>query len=221
LLKNYGETRLTRFLKKIRPSVPGDKAAKILSLIDKGADTNISSKAVITLIPMEVKHLRLLDTQIEEINEKLEEAVEQSSYNNLITIPGAGFVLVATIISFVRNHKRFPNADKLARYAGLVPAESSSGKTRGQSAKKYGCRGLNKALFLLAFQQIGKTKDGIIKNPAAYHYYKKKLSEGKTRKAALRCLQRRLIDIIYAMMRDKTAYYPPKIPSHDYFQKTS
>ena len=208
-------------MKKICPSVPEEKAERILSLIDKDADIDISTETVTTLIPMEVKHLRLLDNQIEEIDANLKKAVEQSPYSNLITIPGAGYVLVATIISFVRNHKRFASADKLARYAGLVPAESSSGKTRGQNARKYGCRGLNHALFLLAFQQIGKTKDGLMKNPAAYHYYQKKLSEGKSRKAALRCLQRRLIDIIYAMMRDKTAYQSPNIPRHSYLLETS
>ena len=63
---------------------------------------------------------------------------------------------------------------------------------------------------MLAIQQIGTTRNGKPKNPAAYQYYQKKLNEGKSRKSALVCLQRRLVDIIYAMMRDKSAYKLPQ-----------
>ncbi|MEE9174892.1 MAG: hypothetical protein V3U19_01835 [Thermodesulfobacteriota bacterium] len=34
----------------------------------------------------------------------------------------------------------------------------------------------------------------------------RKISEGKTKKEALTCLQGRLCDIIYAMMKNKTEY---------------
>jgi len=39
---------------------------------------------------------------------------------------------------------------------------------------------------------------------------KEKLKEGKSKKIALICLQRRLVDIIYAMMRDRSAYKLPE-----------
>ena len=48
------------------------------------------------------------------------------------------------------------------------------------------------------------------KSPIARAYYLKKLAEGKTKKQAITCLKRRLCDIIYAMMRDKSEYVMPQ-----------
>ncbi|SDC33084.1 hypothetical protein SAMN04515661_1071, partial [Candidatus Frackibacter sp. WG11] len=63
------------------------------------------------------------------------------------------------------------------------------------------------------------TRNGKPKNPVAYNYYQKKLAEGKSGKSALVCLQRRLVDIIFAMMRDKTAYKLPETPDYDVLNK--
>ncbi|SHM65634.1 hypothetical protein SAMN05216179_0744 [Gracilibacillus kekensis] len=38
----------------------------------------------------------------------------------------------------------------------------------------------------------------------------KKLSEGKTNKQALICILRRLVNIIYVMIKNKTAYIMPE-----------
>jgi len=124
-------------------------------------------------------------------------------------------------ISNIKNISRFNSADKLARYAGLAPVEHSSGKSRKMTFKKYGCRDLNHAFYLLALQQIGSYRNGKIKNPVAYNYYQKKLAEGKARKVALTCLQRRLVDIIYAMMRDRSKYQLPEIPDYKILSKAS
>jgi len=43
-----------------------------------------------------------------------------------------------------------------------------------------------------------------------YEYYQKKLSQGKTNKQALICIMRRLVNIIYGMMKNKTAYTMPE-----------
>ncbi len=98
----------------------------------------------------------------------------------------------------------------MARYAGIAPAQYSSGKSSHYRSKKYGCRDLNKAFHQLAIQQIGKTSNNLAKNLAGYSYYLKKIDEGKCHKVAITCLKRRLVDIIYAMMRDKSKYRIPE-----------
>jgi len=105
-------------------------------------------------------------------------------------------------------------ADQLASYAGIAPVEYSSGKSRNTTSEIYACRDLNHVFYHLALQQIGSYKNGRIKNPAAYNYYQKNLKEGKSKKTALTCLQRRLVDIIYAMMRNSSAYELPEIPKN-------
>ncbi|MER7540539.1 IS110 family transposase, partial [Streptomyces sp. NPDC097704] len=47
--------------------------------------------------------------------------------------------------------------------------------------------------------------------PDSRAYYDKKRREGKHHVAALVCLARRRIDVLFAMLRDGTFYEPPKI----------
>jgi len=44
------------------------------------------------------------------------------------------------------------------------------------------------------------------KNSISRAYYLKKISEGKTKKEAITCLSRRLVDLIFAVMRDRSIY---------------
>src|SRR6056297_2296009 len=217
-LKHYGQKRLNKFLKDQAKNISNSKAKTILSLINKNSKQDISTETRSSLIPMLISQLRLVMNHIEQINQKLKEAIDKSDYK-LTTMPGIGFILAAEFIANIRNINRFDSASKLARYAGLAPAEYSSGKSRKQSFKKYGNRDLNHAFYTLALQQIGTTKNGGIKNPVAYNYYRKKLAEGKARKVALTCLQRRLVDIIYAMMRDRSKYQMPEIPNYKVLSK--
>jgi len=47
-------------------------------------------------------------------------------------------------------------------------------------------------------------------NPIFYKYYHKKISEGKTKPQAIKCIQRRLVNIIYNMMKHKRPYDNPE-----------
>ncbi|SKA09080.1 transposase [Selenihalanaerobacter shriftii] len=62
--------------------------------------------------------------------------------NQLTTMPGISYNLATKFITEIGYINRFDSADKLARYAGLSPAEHSSGKSNRTSRKKYGCRNL-------------------------------------------------------------------------------
>ncbi|KNY30115.1 hypothetical protein [Pseudobacteroides cellulosolvens] len=44
-------------------------------------------------------------------------------------------------------------------------------------------------------------------NPYFHEYYNRKISEGKTKPQSLKCVMRRLVNIIYRMMKDKSEYY--------------
>ena len=181
-LKYYGKTRLKDFLNDQVKSIGNDKAATILYLVDKDKKKTADAEARNTIIIGIIKQLRLLSKSLEKINNQLEKTIKESQYK-LTTMPGIDF--------------------KLARYAGLAPVEHSSGTSKSMGYKKYGCRDLNHVFYLLAFQQIGDTKNGKIKNPASYKYYQKMLREGKSQKVALTCLEKRLVDIIYSMMRNR------------------
>ena len=49
---------------------------------------------------------------------------------------------------------------------------------------------------------------GVPRNEVFYEYFHREVAEGKSKPQALVCIQRRLVRIIYGMMKNKTAYIP-------------
>jgi len=60
-------------------------------------------------------------------------------------------------------------------------------------------------------QQVHVNGKGQARNPLLRAYFESKVSEGKTKIQALLCIMRRLVNIIYSMMKNKTAYRMPEI----------
>jgi len=63
----------------------------------------------------------------------------------------------------------------------------------------------------LIMQQVHLNTKGQARNPLLRAYFESKVSEGKTKIQALLCIMRRLVNIIYSMMKNKTAYRMPEI----------
>ena len=119
--------------------------------------------------------------------------------NNLITLPGAGIITTAKIISAVKGIGRFGNIRQFVKYAGIAPVERQSGKTRKHKQAKGGNRQLNTAIYTIALTQLRC-------NPKAKDYFEKKIKEGKTKKHALRCLMKRVACVVYGMMKGGEVY---------------
>ena len=126
----------------------------------------------------------------------------------LTTIPGVNIATASKLIAEIGDIRRFPNADKLARFAGAAPIKfSSAGKGKEQSSKQ-GNRQLHGLFYFLAVSMVTVPKSGKPNQPIFYSYYQRKISEGKTKLQALVCIMRRLVNIIYGMMKNKTEYRP-------------
>ncbi len=81
-------------------------------------------------------------------------------------------------------------------------------------SNRRGDRNLNQILFFLAVSQCndhGTRGDPV--NPIFAEYYQKKISEGKTKKQAIKCVMRRLVNIIYRMIKTGEEYRIPDIPN--------
>lgn len=118
--------------------------------------------------------------------------------NNLLTLPGAGVITAAKIITGTRGVKRF-NLDGFIKYAGIAPIERQSGKTQKYKQNKSGNRQLNNAIYTIALTQLRCC-------PKAKAYFEKKIKEGKTKKHAIRCLMKRVACIVYGMLRNGEKY---------------
>jgi transposase len=117
----------------------------------------------------------------------------------LTSMPGVGPRTAIEVLRTVGDGATFPSAAHVASYAGLAPATRQSGRSiKGEQQARRGNRSLRSALYLSAFASL--------RHPASRTYYDRKRAEGKSHTAALTCLARRRVDVLYAMLRDRQPY---------------
>jgi transposase len=130
----------------------------------------------------------------------------------LETMRGINFITAASLISEIGDISKFKTSAKLSRFAGISPVTYASGKTDMQYSNKRGNRQLNKIIRGLAVVlSRPPNKNNKAVNRYFHDYYKKKLSEGKTKMQSIKFLQRLLVNIIFSMMKYKTEYRNPEV----------
>ncbi len=186
---------LNRLHALLRDLVPGgvarmlsaDRAARILRGIRPkgGASARLRRRLASEVL----RDVRTLDRKIADLERRIEAEVEASG-TTLNEIFGVGPILAARIIGTVGDVTRFPTKAHFASYSGTAPLEASSGEVVRHRLSLVGNRKLNYALHMIAICQARSDAQGGA-------YYRKKIAEGKSRKEALRCLKRRVSDVVF------------------------
>ena len=128
-----------------------------------------------------------------------------------ITVP-SGMEMVTAILAgkhykrfvgIIGDINRFSSAAKLAAYAGIDPTMRQSGEYNGvrNRMSKRGSPYLRHAIWLAA-------SSAVLHDPALKLYFQKKRDEGKPYMASVGHACRKMVSIIYAVMRDNKAYTP-------------
>ena len=174
-------------------------------LIYQGAQSSIGSK--VTAEPVEecirdlVYELDHLEDRIRFFTEEIEDTLSSTPGVILTTIPGVGVITAATITSGIGDITQFKSADRLVCYCGLIPTSHSSGtftSTRNRMAKR-GQTALAHVFYQIALVSVRC-------NPGLRAYYLTKLSQGKPKKVALVAVARKLVRIVYSMLKNNEAY---------------
>ena len=153
-----------------------------------------------------VSDLQHYDSQLAEVDKMLEQMYKMLGCT-LTTISGVNVITAVKILAEIGDIKRFSNANKLAQFAGIAPLHlSSSGKGK-DVATKQGNRRLQATIYFLAIL----SSRGTPRNPVVRAYYEKRKAEGKTSQQALICISRRLISVIYGMLKNGTEYRMPVV----------
>ena len=153
--------------------------------------------------PLEhAKHLDFLKQQVREMDRKIAEIMETLD-TPITTITGIGPTLGAYILSEIGDISRFSSAAKLAAYAGIDLTMRQSGEYNGvrNRMSKRGSPYLRHAIWLAASSTV-------LHDPALKLYFQKKRDEGKPYMASVGHACRKMVSIIYAVMRDNKAYTP-------------
>jgi transposase len=119
----------------------------------------------------------------------------QATGTHLLDLTGIGPSGAARLLVEVGDITRFPNRDHFASWTGTAPIDASSGDHVRHRLSRAGNRQINRVLHIMAIVEL--------RNPGiGRDYYDRKKAGGKTSMEAMRCLKRRLSDVVYRTMLD-------------------
>jgi len=186
------------------------KAKTILELVaTDGKTTEGFQEQRDELVRSHIRKIKFLNEEIKTHEAELE-AMQHHFNHQLQTIPGISLVMASEIIAEIGDINRFSSPAKLAKFAGIAPISFGSAGKGTTTKNKQGNRKLNGIFFLLAMQSV-QIHGEKARNPAFYNYYQKKLSEGKCKKQAMIAVMRRLVNIVYGMLKNGSEYRMPKV----------
>ena len=214
LLKNIVRQRL--FLVRIQTMLKNRIHALLgrhpLLRATRQAESLFTSKGLAWLaaLPLPRPDRRLLDNELTVFRQVREAVVRcerslrsvtaaDDRIQRLMTIPGIGRILAALIVCEIDDIGRFVKPEKLHAYAGLVPSTySSGGRTYHGRIIKQGNAYLRWALIEAVYPAI--------KKDAGLRLFYERLAGRKGANSAKVATARRLLTIVYRVLKDNRTY---------------
>lgn len=122
----------------------------------------------------------------------------EATGTGLLDLHGIGPSGAARILVDVADITRFPDRNHFASWTGTAPVDASSGDHTRHRLSRKGNRQINRVLHIMAVVQLRHATEGRA-------YYDRKVAASKTPMEAMRCLKRRLSDLVYKALLDDLA----------------
>ena len=116
-----------------------------------------------------------------------------ASGTTLTDLHGIGPSGAARLLVEVGDITRFPTKAHFASWNGTAPIDASSGEQVRHRLSRAGNRQINRVLHIMATVQLRNPTEGRA-------YYDRRKTDGKTSMEAMRCLKRRLSDVVYRQL---------------------
>ena len=175
-----------------------DKAEKIKETARNSFGALLCTDSASFMLRQFVEQIRFLENQIDELDEMISESLTELD-SLITTITGIGDI------------ERFESADKLAAFAGIDPSVSQSGNflgTRNRMSKR-GSPYLRRAIWLAATAAI-------LHDPAIKAFYDRKKAQGKHHYVCVGYICRKLVNIIFSVLKSGQPYQPVFPKNLDY-----
>ena len=198
----YGLDNLILTIKKVSRGKLKEDRAKALYEVSKASVGVIEGQASII---REIRELLVAMDAAEAFTEDLEKGMayylEQIPYSgSILSIKGIQEVTAAGLIGEVGDFRKFRTLSEILKLAGLDLYEISSGKHQGK--RRISKRGRSLMRKLLYFASLNTVRSGGI----MHSKYKQYLERGMPKTKALIAIARKLIGIIFAVVRDQSVY---------------
>ena len=186
--------RLQRLLSEL---LPGQRkrdlsATQAKAMLATVRPRDIAGKTRRRMAAEEIADLVAVDAKLKRIKAELKTAVLERG-STLMDIFGVGPAGAARTLADVGDVARFADRNRFASWTGTAPLDASSGEQTRHRLSRAGNRRMNHVLHVAAIAQIRHGTGGRA-------YYRRKIAGGKTPMEALRCLKRRLSDIVYRQL---------------------
>lgn len=211
LLERVTVEELAYFLRKLSNNACSTKKAEeILTLVKADGELIRAFQEKRDFIVRSiVKEIRFHKREIACAEREIKPLMEDLGFK-LESMTGIDLVTAASFVAEIGDVNRFASANHLARYAGIAPVEVGSGGKIKHAKTNQGNRVLHELFFQLACRQLALSRrHHEPRNSMFLDYYHKKQSEGKTKGQAIVCVMRKLVNIVYKMMKNKTEYIMP------------
>ncbi len=204
-LRRAGAARLVAWLQKRKARNADAVAAAALEAAHAQHTVLPGQDLATAMVARLAQEVIALDTEIASTETMIEERFRRHRHAEIIlSMPGFGIILGAEFLAATGGDmSAFDSADRLAGICGLAPVPRDSGRISGnlKRPRRYHRRLLRTCY--LAAQSAART------DPASRAYYDRKRAEGKHHRQAILALARRRLNVLWAMLRDHTAYQIP------------
>ncbi len=181
------------FLELIPGGAPVKKSAsQYRALLAMVRPRELTGKTRRRMAAEELDDIERLDAKLKTMKAELKAAVLASG-SHLMDIHGIGPAGAARILADVGDVARFPNRAHFASWTGTAPIDASSGQHTHHRLSRAGNRRINHVLYMAGIVQLRNDTPGRA-------YYRRRVAEGKTPMEAMRCLRRRLSDVVYRQL---------------------
>jgi transposase len=154
------------------------------------SDPAAAAAYTLHLLATRIAHL---NTEIDSLNAQLTHAVTAHT-PHLLDRHGVGpDTASALLLAAGDNPDRLSTEASFAALCGVSPVEASSGNTHRRRLNRGGDRRANSALYTITLTRLRW-------NPATRAYLQRRLTEGKTRREAIRCLKRYIARELYQLI---------------------
>jgi len=158
-------------------------------------------KAAAQILLRMQRELKQLTQSQQQVHQKIERLTKtREDIQRIASIKGIGVLTAAALANRVGSIHRFASADKLKAYLGLYPAQRQSGKQKTFTRlAKHGDKLVRHLMWNCA-------KSAARHNPACKQLFDRLIRQGKTKMSAWAAVMRKLVQIVYGVLKTKTTW---------------
>ena len=197
-----GEEELGHLLHRLsRGRLGADRAGKLYCAARESGGVKEGARSIVMEIKKLLTHLELYEQDIANYEEQICKLLDQVPESRSIrSIPGIGDVIAAGLIGEIADFSSYHKGNELHKLAGLDLYEISSGNQKGQRhISKRGRAALRHYLYMAVLSMI--RKGGIM-----HEVYQHHLQKGMPKHKAIVPIMRKLLSLVFALVRDQREY---------------